>query len=333
MKPLNVGIIGCGNFVRGMHIPNLKKNPKYNIHAVMDIDESSARDTAEAAGAKYWTTDLDKLISDMDIDVVFITTRHGLHAEQTIRAANAGKHILCEKPMGMNADECRAVAEAVRRNKVKYTVGYNRGLAPLVTQARDLLKNFSAKRMIYHRIQAPNPADCWIHDPEMGGGRFVSEGCHIFDLLCELVQAPPVSVYASGGIFTDPELVKIPDSGIVTITFADGSVGTTLISSVGCVQFPKESTEIYCDYKAIHIKDFKEMDYYGFSDQPGNVTLDTVDKGQAIEIDQLADAIMNDTESPNGPAKAARAAIISYITNESIVTGAPVSITEADYIF
>jgi predicted dehydrogenase len=335
MKSLKVGLIGCGWFANQMHIPILRKNPKYTIHATTDVIENAAKEVAKDTGAVYWTTNVDKLLSDREIDVVFITTRHDSHAELTVKAANAGKHIMCEKPMGLNRNECRAVAEAVKKNNVKYTIGYNRGMAPMVTKARDLLKDFPGKKkMIYHRIQAPFPESHWTHAAETGGGRFVGEGCHIFDLLCEIVQAPPVTVYASGGTFLDPEKVKIPDSGIVTITFADGSVGTTLINSAGCPDFPKEATEIYCDGKAIFINDFTKMEYYGFEDHKKTcLEFDKVDKGHVIELDMLADAILNDTESPNGLVKAARAAIISFMVNESIETGVPVTIKESDYIF
>ncbi|HHV97399.1 MAG TPA: Gfo/Idh/MocA family oxidoreductase [Clostridiaceae bacterium] len=336
MKSLKVGLIGCGGFARGMHIPILMSNPKYKIHAAMDIIEEAAKAVAVSTKAKYWTTDVDKLLSDEEIDVVFITTRHDSHAELSIKAANAGKHIMCEKPMALNVEDCKAVAEAVKKNNVKYTIGYNRGMAPMIAKARELLNKEvpEKKKMIYHRIQAPFPESHWTHLPEVGGGRFVGEGCHIFDLLCELVQAPPVIVYASGGTFLNPEKVKIPDSAVVTITFADGSVGTTLINSAGCPDFPKEATEIYCDGKAIFINDFTRMEYYGFEGHKKVcIEFDKVDKGHAIELDMLADAIINGTESPNGLVKAARAAVISFKVNESIKTGAPVPISEEDYIW
>jgi len=332
MQTINVGLIGCGGFARSMHIPNLKKNPKFRIHAAMDIDQAAADQVAKDTGADYATTDLAKLLKDPAVQVVFITTRHDSHAALSIRAAEAGKHILCEKPMGLDREECRAVAAAVRKAGVKYTVGYNRGLAPLVTKARGLLDAISGKKMIYHRIQAPFPESSWTHDPKVGGGRFVGEGCHIFDLICELVQSPPVSVYATGGTFLDPVKVKIPDSGIVTLTFADGSVGTTLIASAGCAAFPKEATEIYCAGKAIYINDFREMSYFGFEAQErARLEYGVVDKGQAIEIDQLADAILNNTEPPNGLVKAGRAALISFKVNESIRNQAPVAVCEAEY--
>lgn len=333
LKCIKVGLIGCGGFARGMHVPNLTKNEKFKIHAAMDINEAAAGQMARETGAVYATTDPHKIMHDADIDAVFITTRHDSHAALTIQAAEAGKHVLCEKPMGLNREECQAVAEAVKKTGVKYTVGYNRGMAPLVQEARKLLRTISGKKLIYHRIQAPFPESSWTHDPKIGGGRFVGEGCHIFDLLCELVETPPVSVYASGGMFLDPQKVKIPDSCIVTITFADGSVGTTLIASAGCSTFPKEATEIYCAGRAIYIHDFQELSWHGFDGPKSHgLAIPAADKGQKIEIDLFADAILNDTESPNGVIQAARAAVISFMVNESIASGNPIQITEKDYI-
>lgn len=334
MNIVKVGMIGCGAFARAMHLPILQKNPKCIIHAVMDLAEEPAKETAAEFEADYWTTDLDRLLNDKDIDAVFITTRHDTHASLSIKAAEAGKHVLCEKPMGLSAEECRRVCEAVRANGVKYTVGYNRGMAPLVVQARERLKELKAKKLIYHRIQAPFVSDHWTHDPEVGGGRFVGEGCHIFDLLCELVDKEPVRVYASGGVFLDPEKVKIPDSGIITITFADGSVGTTLIASAGTPLFPKEATEVYCDSRAVHIEDFKKMTCCGFKDEECEESLlEQVDKGQYIEVEQFLDSILNDSDPPNGLVKAARAAIISYKVHESIEKNEPVSIQRNEYDF
>lgn len=334
MKPIGVGIIGCGGFARGMHVPILMKNPKYQFVATMDVAESAARDVADTTGARYATTDVYRIFADPDVDVVFIITTHETHADLCIRAAQAGKHIMCEKPMALNASDCKIIAEAVKKAGVKYTIGYNRGMAPFVQKAKRLLSALPQKKIIYHRIQADFPVSHWTHDPNIGGGRFVGEGCHVFDLFCELVDKPPVLVYASGGTFLDPEKVKIPDSANVTITFADGSVATTLIASAGCPAFPKESTEVYCANKAISITDFRDMEYYGFEGQDKvSVSFAAVDKGHAVEIDMLADAILNNTEAPNGLVKAARSALISYKVVESIMTGKPVPMAESEYTF
>lgn len=332
MRRLKVGLIGCGSFARNMHVPNLRKNPKYAIYALVDVDAEAATSLGVEVGAAYATTDIRQVLEDKKVDVVFITTRHDSHANLSTRAAEAGKHIFCEKPMGLTAEECRQVAGTVRKHGVKYTVGYNRGLSPLIARARELLHSVRGKKMIYHRIQTLFPETHWTHDPAIGGGRFVGEGCHIFDLFCELIEAAPISVYASGGIFLNPAVVKIPDSSIVTLAFADGSIAATLIASAGCSLLPKEFTEIYCDKRGIFIDDFKSMQWGGFGSKTvERYDLPAVDKGQAVEIDLLADAILNDRPPPNGIVNAARAAIISFKVNESIRNKTPVPIFESDY--
>jgi predicted dehydrogenase len=334
MTKIRVAILGCGGFAQGMHIPLLKENKRYSIDAVMDIDQDAAKKCQELTGAKYWTNDAERVFSDPDIDAVFIITTHDSHAQFAIRSAEAGKHVFCEKPMALNIEDCQRVTEAVTKAGVKYTIGYNRGLAPLIQKAKSLLAEETSKMMLYHRIQALFPVDHWTHNPQVGGGRFVGEGCHIFDLFCEIVDKEPVMVYAAGGTFLDAEKVLIPDSSIVTITFTDGSIATTLIASAGCDDFPKESTEIYCNKKAISIENFRKMDYYGFEGHKQvSIDLNSVDKGQNVEIDLFADAVLNDVSPPNGLVKAARSAVISFKVNESVATGKPVTISSNEYLF
>ena len=110
MKTLKVGFIGCGSFARHMHVPNLKKNFGYTIYAAADINAEAAKSFGAEVGTAYVTTDINRVLRDEEVNVVFITTRHDSHAALSVRAAEAGKHILCEKPMGLNRNECRAVA-------------------------------------------------------------------------------------------------------------------------------------------------------------------------------------------------------------------------------
>jgi len=331
-QKVRIGIIGCGGFARLVHVPNMLASGRYHIVGTCDLDLDAAKEMQAQAEAQYATDDPQKIFQDSSIQAVLITTRHDSHASLSVQAAKAGKHILCEKPMGLNVAECRAVAEAVRQAGVVYTIGYNRGMAPLVMEAKRFLAQDQAKKLIYHRIQAPFPVSHWIHDARIGGGRFIGEGCHIFDLLCELVEAPPSSVYASGSTFLDPQIVKTTDSGIVTLTFADGSVGTTLIASDGCADFPKEATEIYWAGKAILIENYQRLSVYGvIPEGEYRVSLKEVDKGHRREIELFADAILKGTPPPNGLKNAFRAALISFLAVESATTGKPMEVREDDY--
>ena len=231
-RPLRAGIIGCGAFARDVHLPNILKNKKYRVAGTADMNEDAAEALKDAAGADYHTKEIDRILDDEQIDVVFITTRHDSHAELSIKSAEKGKHILCEKPMGLNYEECRRVSEAVRKNKVKYTIGYNRGLAPMVMKAKELLAESSDKIMASHRMQNPMPAGHWLLDPKIGGGRITGEGCHVIDMLCEIIESPPVRVYASGGRFLKDSLDP-HDSAQILISFRDGSSASARLMSSG----------------------------------------------------------------------------------------------------
>lgn len=328
---IGVGLIGCGGFMQRFHLPHLMASDQFRVVATCDVALGAARHAQDLASARYATDDVERLLADDDVQAVVIATRHDSHATLSARAARAGKHVLCEKPMGLDEAECREVVAAVRESGVAYTVGYNRGMAPLVVRARELLRGETGKRLIYHRIQAPFPETHWTHDPRIGGGRFVGEGCHIFDLLCELVPAPPTAVYAAGGTFLDPAVVKIPDSGIVTLSFADGSVGTTLIASDGCPRFPKEATEIYCHAKAIYIEDFTRLVYRDAERDDESVELAVQDKGHRVELERWGEAIRGLREPPNALPQALRAALISFRVLDSLTTGQPVPISAREY--
>lgn len=318
--------------MRHMHLPILLASGAFRVVAACDTNLAAARAVRGASGAEYATDQAGQVLADPDIEAVIIATRHDSHAALSVAAARAGKHVFCEKPMGLNAAECRQVVDAVQAAGVCYTVGYNRSLAPLVAEARRLLGDSAAKRLMYHRLQAPFPAEHWTHDPAIGGGRFVGEGCHIFDLLCELAPAPPVQVFASGGTFLDPARVHIADSAIVTLTFADGSVGSTLVASDGCARFPKESTELYWAGRALWIDDFTRLTYRGPTpDGDRDLALAAQDKGHRDELAAFARAIRAGAPAPNGLSQALRAALISFAAVESLATGQPVAIDAADY--
>ena len=333
MAKLNIGIIGCGRFASNA-LQYLLANPLYRVRAACDTINDAAEKIADRAGADYHTTDVDRLIDDKAIDAVFVMTRHDSHDSLTVKAANAKKHVFCEKPMALSIEGCKSIAKAVNDNGVIYCIGLNRRTAPMVVKARELLSMQKEKKIIYHRVQEPFPPDHWTHDHKIGGGRLVGEGCHSYDMLCELTGSPPVTIYAAGSTFLDPDIVKAYDSAAVTITFQDESVCVTIIASTGNEALPKEATEIYCGGKAIIINNFRSMECYGYEGrQRTEWIFDTVDKGFYIEYDLFAKSVLEGGPSPNGLTKAARASVISYKVKESIDTGKPIDICENEYTF
>src|SRR5688572_10246732 len=179
-----IGMIGLGGKGRS-HASNLAKLPGVRLVALCDIDESMIEQTRKSLGdgvaGAYGTDDAGQLFADRNVDAVVISTQHDTHAPLTIAAANAKKHILCEKPLALVAEECRAMEAAVRDNGVQLLMGFNhrhRYHAQLIKQ------RIPQPRFVNgHFVDLRWPDDYWAVDPIKGGGNVLSQGCHAVDLV------------------------------------------------------------------------------------------------------------------------------------------------------
>lgn len=320
MNKINVGLIGCGGFVRHTHLANLTNHDRFRLYAAVDINPASAQSIAEASGAEYWTDDVEKVFSDPAVEVVFIATPHHTHADLAIRAARAGKHIYCEKPMGLSEEECQAVAAAVQEMGIKYIAGYNRAVAPFTLQARELLASLGQPMLIYHRFADYNPYGTgWLIDEKLSGGRVIGEGGHALDMMCRLAGQDPVRVYAEGGNFAAPSPTGAPDTTVITLGFSDGTSGVLYLSSVANNGFPKEEVQISCANHTIVIYGFERMIVYA-PDGEKSFTLPASDKGLRAMLDHAASVFREGAPPPVGIPEAMRASRITFAAVRAIRT-------------
>jgi predicted dehydrogenase len=320
MNAINVALIGCGGFVRHTHLANLRVNEHFRLYATVDTNPDSARQIAEGSGAAYWTDDVQRVLNDPQVELVFVCTPHHTHADLTICAAQAGKHIYCEKPMGLSEDECRLVSEAVHKAGVKYIGGYNRAMAPFTLQAREILAPLRAPMLIFHRMADWNPYSTgWLLDERQSGGRVVGEGGHLVDMMCRLAGQDPVRVYAEGGNFAEPSATNAPDSAMISLGFPDGSSGVIMLSSVANNAFPKEEIQITCANHTLAIYGFERMVVSAPAGQE-TFTLPEMDKGLKAMLDLTAHVIRENAPSPVGVAEARRASNATFAAVRSIRT-------------
>lgn len=141
MKQLGWGLIGCGDIARKRVAPAMRDSSLCELIAVNRAQSDLAAEFAKEFGARRWYLDWKKLLHDAEIDAVYIATPVHLHAEQTIAAAEAGKHVLCEKPMAMNVRECDQMIAACRRHDVKLGVAYYRHFYPVVERIKAIIKS------------------------------------------------------------------------------------------------------------------------------------------------------------------------------------------------
>lgn len=247
-KPLDsVGysFVGAGNFAKAVLLPTLRKTAGVTPRVVCTATGMSAADTAKKFGFQAAATDMAEVMKDEATQLVFVTTRHDLHAAQIQAAIKAGKAVFTEKPLAITEEQFAELAALPPAGRNRIMVGYNRRFSP---HAR-LLREYFAKRtlplVMHYRVNAGSiPKEIWIQNPEVGGGRMIGEGCHFIDFMTYVCGAPVVKVQAM--CIQTPNAAETPEDSIsVNLQFADGSVGTLEYVALGDVTLPKETCEIH----------------------------------------------------------------------------------------
>ena len=188
-KKLKVGIIGCGGIANGKHMPSLKQLPDVEMVAFCDI----IIERAEEAKAKYGTADAKvyenykELLEDKTIDVVHVCTPNRAHSFITVDALEAGKHVMCEKPMAINSVEAKKMLDAAERTGKKLTIGYQNRFRDdslylkAEAEADTLGDVYYAKATAIRRRAVPTWG-VFLNEYEQGGGPLIDIGTHALDL-------------------------------------------------------------------------------------------------------------------------------------------------------
>ena len=228
MALLRWGILGCGDVAEHKGGPPLYTVDDSELIAVMRRDRAKAEAFAERHGAKRVYTDVDELLADDEINAVYIATHPYLHCEQTIRAAQVGKHILCEKPMAMTVEECHRMVDACREAGVTLMLAYYRNHYPNIVKMKSLMDGGVIGDVVLARLNCtgyynPNRPDLknWRINPEMsGGGVLMDIGSHRISLLEYLMgDIESVRGYAET-VHLD---IPVDDSAVFTLRFESGS--------------------------------------------------------------------------------------------------------------
>jgi predicted dehydrogenase/threonine dehydrogenase-like Zn-dependent dehydrogenase len=280
---VRIGVVGAGAFARTVLIPPLARDAK--ITAVATATGLSARATATRYDASLATTDAAELLRSPDVDAVVIATRHDTHARYTAEALRAGKHVFVEKPLALTEEELREVEAAAAESDGTLMVGFNRRFAPQVVAIREALSG-RGPLMITYRVNAGRlPRSHWTHDPRVGGGRIVGEGCHFVDVAASLAGGHPV---LTGAVALSGSSEPREDTVAATFAFPDGSVAQIVYSALGDPALPKERLEVLGEAGAAVLDDFRELRMYRGGRE--TVTEGKRDKGHKAELAAFLEA-------------------------------------------
>ena len=253
---LGVGLIGAGDFARAVHLPLLKRSADFGLRGVCGRRGPNAQHVARQFGAAYAATDVEDILNDPLVQVVWITTPHDTHAGLAVRALEAGKHVFVEKPLGLTLEECKRVRDAVRSSDRLLTVGFNRRFAPASEVAREHFADASQPKEVLYRVRAGAvPEGNWLDDPAIGGGRVFGECVHFFDWMAWFLNEEPQQI----------RTVRAPgkDEGVaVVIQFGGGSVGTLVYTGGGASAMPKERVEVLGVELTAVIDDFRTVELF-----------------------------------------------------------------------
>ena len=232
---LSWGIIGCGDVAERKGGPALYNVAGSELVAVMRRDKAKAADFAERHGAKRHYDRVEDLLADPQVNAAYVATPPYVHAEQTIAAAEAGKHVLCEKPMAMNVEEGRRMIAACDAHGVQLMVAYYRRRYAPVMKIKELIDSGAIGRPITARVQmgsAYGPPDSeskrWRLDPAIGGGGLLMDiGSHGIDLLHYwLGDVRDVAAFVDTVAYD----LEVENSSSLILRFVNGAQATVVVN-------------------------------------------------------------------------------------------------------
>ena len=292
-----VSVIGSGNYATAVLLPAFKAAGA-RLRSVASAAGVSGLHAARKFGFEETTTDTERLFNDAETGALVITTRHDSHAQYVLRAIESGKHVFVEKPLCLTVEELVEIEAALAArhgsgaSPLMLMVGFNRRFAPQVQRMRQLLAGVTGPKSFVMTVNAGAiPANHWTQDPAVGGGRIIGEACHFIDLLRCLARAPVTSWKRLD--------MDSPTGDTVTLSlsFADGSMGTVHYFANGSKAFPKERLEVFAAGRVLQLDNFRKLTGFGW---PGfaKMNLWRQDKGQKACAQAFVDALATGGTSP-----------------------------------
>ena len=233
-RTVNIGIIGCGGIANGKHMPSLAALPNARMVAFCDIIIEKAIDAAKKYGtpdARVYT-DYKELLKDENIEAVHVLTPNRSHADISIEALYAGKHVMCEKPMAKSAQDARRMYEAAEKSGRKLTIGYQHRHKAQSRYAKEYIKSGALGEIYYANCYAlrrrgtPNWG-VFLNEEEQGGGPIIDIATHSLDLTLYLMDNYEPSIVLG----KTHKKLEHPEAGNI---WGDNGVSSTTLEEAAC---------------------------------------------------------------------------------------------------
>ena len=255
-RKIGWGLIGCGDIARKRVAPALRDLADCELVAVSRADAVRAESFAAEFGARRWHADWRELVGDPEVEAVYVATPVHLHVEQAVAAAEAGKHVLCEKPLALSVAECERMNAAADSSGVLLGVTYYRRFYPAVERIGEILKSGEIGVPVVAQMNAferfdpgPEHPRRWLLEKSLsGGGPMFDFGCHRIEVLLGLFGVAEGVRGLAGNVLFPRE---VEDTACALIRFERGT--QAVLSVTHAAREPQDTLEIFGSEGSIHV--------------------------------------------------------------------------------
>ena len=333
-RMVRFALVGCGRISKN-HLDAINRAPHAELVAVCDIVEDKAKKVSQENGLENWYTDMTDMLNSENIDVCCILTPSGLHAECAEIAANHSVHVLCEKPLDITKENMDRILAVCKKNGVKVGAIFQRRTFDAAIAVRNRIAEggmgkvtIGSASLRYYRDQQYYDSGEWRGTWELdGGGALMNQGVHGVDMLDWIM----------GGIHSVTAICKtlawdidVEDTAVVMVKFKNGAVGTieccTSAYPGADTLFTISGTEGYVQFGDGGIYQWQMQNGDNKPETTGNMgglncSYNTDNYGHIVQIEDMAMAVINDTEPMVTAEDAMRSVKIILAMYESAKTG------------
>lgn len=332
---LKVGVIGAGRIGK-LHAENLVlRIPETDVLAIADINAAAAEETARRLNIDKWSGDHRAVLDDPHIEAVVICSATDTHTQFIIEAAQAGKHIFCEKPIDLSLKRIDEALTAVSAAGVKLQIGFNRRFDANFARVRQAVEHGEIGQPHLLHIISRDPAPPPISYVRVSGGIFVDMTIHDFDMARFLIGSEVDEVFTAAGVMVDPAIGEAGDvdTAIVMLKFANGVLGT-IDNSRRAVYGYDQRVEVFGSGGSIATQNnypnsaVISSGQAIYRDLPLNFFVERYTESYITEMRAFVDAVVNDKPVPVTGADGRAPVVMGLAARRSYEENRPVRLEE-----
>jgi myo-inositol 2-dehydrogenase/D-chiro-inositol 1-dehydrogenase len=335
MNKLKVGVIGSGRIGK-VHIENIAvRISSAEVVAVADPFIEDAEKFAKQFGIETVSPDYKDILSNSEIEAVLICSPTDTHSQYIIEAAEAGKHIFCEKPLDLSLEKIQIILNAVEKAGVKLMVGFNRRFDPNFSKVKQMVKGGEIGNPHILQITSYDPMPPPAEYVAVSGGMFLDMTIHDFDMARFVIDSEVKEVYAKANVLIDPAIGKAGDvdTAVTTLFFENGAIGT-IANSRQAVYGYDQRLEVFGSEGMVHVTNntpdnhthYNKLGSHG--SLPLNFFMDRYTESYEVEIEEFINAILNNSVIPATGKDGLMSVAVGLAAKKSVAENRPVKMTE-----